>query len=280
MATEKKTPEESKTPKSEVASATKVEVAEGAKTAEKSPTGRDKGDFPIVGIGASAGGLEAFTKFLTAAPAATGMAFVLIQHLDPSHASNMVDLLKRYTTMPVHEATDEVKLEPDHVYMIPPNRNMTISDHTLRLLQQFERPGIAHSIDLFFKSLAADLREKAICVIMSGTGTDGTLGAKAVKAELGLVIVQDPETAVYDGMPRSAIANGVADFILPAEAMPAQLAEYAKKSFGKRVERRTEVEKDTTTLPLVLQLIRARTRGISPATSSPPSPGASNGGWD
>ncbi|PPD57891.1 chemotaxis protein CheB [Dehalogenimonas etheniformans] len=248
-------------PKSETAAAKSKNDEAVKPVAPKKPvSGVAHDDFPIVGIGASAGGLEAFTKFLTAAPINTGMAFVLIQHLDPSHASNMVDLLKRYTTMPVQEATDEVKLEQDHVYMIPPNRNMTIHDHTLKLLEQFERPGIAHSIDLFFKSLAVDLKEKAICIIMSGTGTDGTLGAKAVKGELGLVIVQDPETAAYDGMPRSAISNGVADFILPAEAMPAQLVEYGEKSYGKRLVRHSEVEKDTANLALILQLIRARTR--------------------
>ncbi len=233
-------------------------AAEAAPDAAKPATSSE--DFPIIGIGASAGGLDAFAKFLTAMPANSGMASVLVQHLDPSHASNMVELLRRYTKMPVSEATDEVRLEPDHIYMIPPNRTMTITGRNLRLLQQIDRPGIAHAIDMFFKSLATDLKEKAICVIMSGTGTDGTLGAKAVKAELGLVMVQDPETAGYDGMPRSAIAAGVADFILPAEAMPAKLVEYVEKSYGKRVVRQQALEKDYTSLPAILQLIRARTR--------------------
>ncbi|WP_076004990.1 chemotaxis protein CheB [Dehalogenimonas formicexedens] len=230
-----------------------------ATPAKKSPR-YNKKDFPIVGIGASVGGLDAFGKFLSAMPNDTGMSFVLIQHLDPTHASNMVELLGRYTRMPVSEATDEVQLEPNHVYMIPPNRNMTITDHNLRLLQQIERPGISHSIDLFFKSLASDLKEKAIAIIMSGTGTDGSLGAKAVKAELGMVIVQDPETAGYDGMPRSAIASGVADFILPAEKMASQLIEYVDKSYGKREVRQHEVEKDSASLANVLSMIRARTK--------------------
>ncbi|XUX00387.1 MAG: chemotaxis protein CheB [Dehalogenimonas sp.] len=266
MATEKKTARKESRPiaskSSEKDPVTPMEE-ESAKSpaAEKPAHARhSRTDFPIVGIGASAGGLDAFSKFLSATPNDTGMAFVLIQHLDPTHASNMVDLLKRYTKMPVHEATDEVKLEPDHVYMIPPNRNMTISEHNLRLLQQIERPGISHSIDLFFKSQASDLKEKAIAIIMSGTGTDGSLGAKAVKAEGGMIIVQDPETAGYDGMPRSAIASGVADFVLPAEQMTGKLIDYVDKSFGKRMMRQKEVETDSTTLANILSLIRARTK--------------------
>lgn len=230
----------------------------------------DEADFPVIGIGASAGGLDAFGKFFSNMPVDTGMSFVLIQHLDPTHASNMVELLKRYTKMPVHEATNDIKLEQNHVYMIPPNRNMTITDRTLKLLEQFERPGIMHSIDLFFRSLANDLKEKAICVILSGTGTDGSLGAKAVKSELGMVMVQDPDTAGYDGMPRAALAAGVADFVLRAEDMAKQLVEYVEKSYGKRAVRRREVERDSTSLNTILSLIRARTKhdfsGYKPST--------------
>ncbi len=217
-------------------------------------------DFPVVGVGASAGGLEAFGKLLGHVPNNTGMAFVLIQHLDPTHASNMVELLRRYTRLPVHEATDALKLEPDHVYMIPPNKGMTITDRTLKLVTQVDRPGIMHSIDLFFRSLATDLKEKAICIILSGTGSDGALGAKAVKAELGMVMVQEPDTAGYDGMPRSAIAAGVADYVLPAENMPKYLVEYVEKSYGKRAIRRRAVERDSASLTTILSLIRARTK--------------------
>lgn len=237
----------------------------GKPEAKKGPvkqtrTKRASQDFPVIGVGASAGGLEAFGKLLSSMPADTGMALVLIQHLDPTHASNMVELLKRYTKMPVHEATENIKLEPDHVYMIPPNHNMTITNRTLQLLEAIERPGIMHSIDLFFRSLANDLKEKAVCIILSGTGSDGSLGAKAVKAELGMVMVQDPDTAAYDGMPRAAIAVGVADFILPAENMAGQLIEYLEKSYAKRTVRRREVEKDSTSLNTILALIQARTK--------------------
>ncbi|HTY81250.1 MAG TPA: chemotaxis protein CheB [Dehalococcoidales bacterium] len=233
------------------------ELVKEPKAPKKEP-GND--DFPVIGLGASAGGLDAFSKFFSAMPPNTGMAFVLIQHLDPTHASNMVELLKRYTPMPVHEATENIKLQPGHVYMIPPNRNMTITDRTLKLMEQSERPGIMHSIDLFFRSLASDLKEKAICIILSGTGSDGSLGAKAVKAELGMVMVQEPESAGYDGMPRAAMAAGVADFILPPEAMAKHLIEYVTKSYGKRALRRRAVEKDSSSIPAILSLIRARTK--------------------
>jgi len=217
-------------------------------------------DFPVIGIGASAGGLEAFGKLLSSMPVDTGMAFVLIQHLDPTHASNMVEILRRFTKMQVHEATENIKLEPDHVYIIPPNRNMTITDRTLQLLQAVERPGIMHSIDLFFRSLANDLKDRAICIILSGTGSDGSMGARAVKAEMGMVMVQDPDSAAYDGMPRAAIAAGVADFVLPAERMAKQLVDFVAKSWGKRAVRRREVERDSASLATILTLVRARTK--------------------
>ena len=217
-------------------------------------------DFPVIGIGASAGGLDAFGKFFSAMPSDTPMAFVVIQHLDPSHASNMAELLQRFTAMPVHEATEKMNLEPGHVYMIPPNRDMTVKDRTLMLTEQVERPGIVHSIDLFFRSLAEDLKEKAICIILSGTGTDGTLGAKAVKADFGMVMVQDPETAAYDGMPLAAITSGVADFILPPEKMPEQLVKYVRTSYGKRGVSRHGVKRDFADINYILSLILARTK--------------------
>ena len=217
-------------------------------------------DFPVVGIGASAGGLEAFSKFFENMPADSGMAFVLNQHLDPTHASNMVDILRRYTKMPVIEAQDGMKLEPNHVYMVPPNRDMTIIDHSLKLVAPTERPGISHSIDLFFRSLARDLKDKAIAIILSGTGTDGTLGAKAVKAEMGMVMVQDPSTARYDGMPQAAISAGAADFVLSAEEMPQRLKDYVEKYYGKIALRHEALEKESDKLSQILALVRAKTR--------------------
>ena len=232
----------------------------GAARARSAARRRADDDFPVVGVGASAGGLEAFAGLFSRLPNDCGMAFVLIQHLDPSHTSNMVDLLRRYTSMPVAEARDGMKLEPDHVYMIPPNHNMTTADRTLKLVEQVERPGISH-VDLFFRSLAEDLKSRSICIVLSGTGTDGALGAKAVKAEMGMVMVQDPDTARYDGMPRAAVAAGVADFVLPVEEMAERLIQYVLHSYGRPARRRREdAQKAPDSLQKVFAVIRARTK--------------------
>ena len=132
------------------------------------------------------------------------------------------------------EATEGTRIEPDHAYVIPPGNIMAIRGRTLRLQEQMEHPGLYHSIDVFFRSLAEDVKERAVAVILSGTGTDGVEGARAVKAQQGLVVVQDPETAKYDGMPRAAIAAGVEDYVLAPEAMPDQLIEYFRQSYDKR----------------------------------------------
>ncbi len=218
-------------------------------------------DFPIVGLGASAGGLEAFGAFFRNLPTDTGMAFVLVQHLDPSHASSMVDLLKRHTRMPVVEATHSIRIRPNYVYMIPPNKGMTIAGRNLQLAEQVNHPGIAHSIDMFFRSLAEELKENAIVIILSGTGSDGTLGAKAIKAGLGLVMVQEPETARYDGMPRAAIVAGVADLVVPAEKMAEKLIDYVRQSYGQAAgKRRQELEAANDVMQRIFALIHARTR--------------------
>ena len=171
-------------------------------------------DFPVVALGASAGGLDTFKKFFDALPANCGMAFVLIQHLDPKHQSMMVDLLTGHTPMKVLQATDGMQLERDHVYLIPPGTYLAIADGTLRLSKPLERHGARMPFDFFLRSLAEECGERAICAVLSGTGTDGSLGLKAVKEKGGLVIVQDPEEAAFDGMPRSAIMSGGADLVL------------------------------------------------------------------
>lgn len=185
-------------------------------------------DPPVVGIGASAGGLNAFKNFLTAMPANSGIAFVLVPHLDPKHDSMMVELLARHTKMPIVEATDGMNVEANHVYVIPPNKYMTISQGVLRLTGPVERSGPQTSIDLFLRSLAQDKQEKAICIILSGTGAHGALGLKAVKASAGMAMVQEPSTAEYARMPQSAIATGLADFVLPVEKMPEELTKYVQ----------------------------------------------------
>jgi two-component system CheB/CheR fusion protein len=163
-----------------------------------------------VGIGASAGGLEALEQFLEhmPMPQGSGMAFVIIQHLDPTHKGVMPELLHRSTSMQVIQVKDRTVVKPDHVYVIPPNKDMSILHGTPHLLDPTAPRGLRLSIDFFFRSLADDRRERSIGVILSGMGTDGTLGLKAIKEKAGVVFVQDPASAKFDSMPRNAIDAG------------------------------------------------------------------------
>jgi two-component system CheB/CheR fusion protein len=223
-------------------------------------------DFTIVGIGASAGGLEALERFFGALPSGCGMAFVVIQHLDPTHPSAMAALLQRHAALPVTEASDQ-EVERDHVYVMPPGKGMTLEGRRLRLKERAEQPELA-LIDAFFRSLAAELKERAVGIILSGTGRDGTLGAKAIKAEMGMVMVQDPETARYDGMPRAAIGSGVADYVVAPQEMPAPLIDYVGQSHGRMC--REDAEERAADMATILSLIRLRTRrdfsGYKPST--------------
>jgi len=187
--------------------------------------------FPVVGLGASAGGLDAFQKFFGAMPASSGMAFVLIQHLDPTHTSMMRELLSGHTLMPVVEASDGMPLEPDHVYLIPPGAYLAIDDWALRLSKPRERHGARMPFDFFLRSLASTCGELAICAVLSGTGADGSLGLKAVKEQGGLVIAQDPSEAAHDGMPRSAISTGCADLVLPVGQIPEALVQFSRQAY-------------------------------------------------
>jgi two-component system CheB/CheR fusion protein len=198
--------------------------------------GQKETGFPIVGIGASAGGLAAFEAFFSGMPADTdpGMAFVLVQHLAPDHKSILTDLVRRYTRMQVYEVEDGMTVQPNCTYIIPPNRDMAFLNGTLQLLEQTSPRGMRLPIDFFFRSLAQDQRERAICIVLSGTGSDGTQGIRAIKGEGGMVMAQNPESAEYDGMPRSAIATGLTDYVLPPAEMPAQLIAYVAHAFGKR----------------------------------------------
>jgi two-component system CheB/CheR fusion protein len=215
---------------------------------------------PVAGIGASAGGLDAFKKFLAAMSADSGVAFVLIPHLDPKHESLMVELLARYTKMPVVEATDGVAALANHVYIIPPNKYMTISGGVLRLTGPVERGGPQTSIDLFLRSLANDKQEKAICIILSGTGSHGSLGLKAVKASDGMAMVQDPNTAEYPRMPQSAIATGLADYVLPVGQMPEALIKYIQHYYVNGAKIGAEGTEAPDHLNQLLALLRARTK--------------------
>ncbi|MDP2810764.1 MAG: chemotaxis protein CheB [Rhodocyclaceae bacterium] len=177
----------------------------------------------MVGIGASAGGLEAFEEFFRACPVDTGMAFVLVPHLDPGHGSLLTEILQRFTAMPVVEALDQIAVAPNHVYVIPPNREMAILNRVLQLSVPEQARGQRMPIDAFLRSLAEDQAENAIGIILSGTATDGTLGLRAIHGTGGICLVQDPATARYDGMPRSAITAGYATHVLPVGNMPAVL---------------------------------------------------------
>jgi two-component system, chemotaxis family, CheB/CheR fusion protein len=192
--------------------------------------------FPIVGIGASAGGLAAFEAFFANLPTDTesGIAFVLVQHLDPDHKSILAELVRRYTRLKVYEVEDGMTIEPNCTFIIPPNRDLALLHGKFHLMEPAAPRGLRLPIDFFFRSLAQDLNERAICIVLTGTGTDGTLGLRAIKEAGGMAMVQSPESAGYDGMPRSAIATGLADYVLPANKMPAQLIAYVQHAFGQR----------------------------------------------
>lgn len=184
---------------------------------------------PVVALGASAGGLEAFEQFLRAMPGDSGMGFVLVQHLDPTHPSILAEILQRSTAMPVVEATDGMDVLPNRVHVIPPNRDMVITRGVLGLSLPSEPRGRHLPIDSFFRALAADRAEAAVGIILSGTGTDGTLGIRAIHGAGGLGLVQEPSTARFDGMPASALKSGFATQALAVEAMPALLLAHARR---------------------------------------------------
>ncbi len=211
--------------------------------------------FPVVGIGASAGGLEAFKIFFEKMPVDTGMAFVMIPHLDPGHKSLMVEIIARYTAMPVLQVKDGMKIESDHVYIVPPNRNLTIEGGKLTLSEISRNRGINLPVDIFFKSLAASQKERAIGVILSGTMRDGAMGLKDIKEHGGLVIAQSPETAQHDGMPQSAIDTGMVDFVLAIEDMPEAILKFISHPY---IHGDSSPE-DPDELNQVLAIIRART---------------------
>ena len=184
--------------------------------------------FPIVGIGASAGGLEALELFFGNMPQNNGMAFVVIQHLDPNHVGMMPELLQRITPMKVFQASDCLKVKPNCVFVIPPNKSLSLLNGALHLFDPVESRGLRLPIDIFFRSLAADRQENSIGIILSGMGSDGSLGLKAIKEKNGVVLVQDPATAKFDSMPRSATEAVIADIVAPVEELPAKLIAFLK----------------------------------------------------
>ena len=214
--------------------------------------------FYIVGMGGSAGGLDAFGQFFANMPTDSGMAFVLVSHLGPTQKSMMPELLQRFTKMQVFQAEDGMEVRPNCVYVIPPNRDMSILHGTLLLLETSMPRGLRLPIDFFFRHLAEDQEEWAVGVILSGMGTDGTLGIKAIREKLGMVMVEDPASAKFDGMPRSAIDTGIVDYIGLVKELPAKLLDYAKHPTILKQKPIIE-EKQTNALQKITVLLRDQT---------------------
>jgi len=215
--------------------------------------------FPIVGIGASAGGLEALELFLRHVPVGSGLAFVIVQHLDPTHKGIMSELLQRATDMRVVQVKDRTRVRANCVYVIPPNKDMSILRGVLYLLEPAAPRGLRLPIDYFFRSLAQDQQEHSIGVILSGMGSDGTLGLRAIKEKAGVALVQDPATAKFDSMPRSAIGAGLADIVAPVNELPEKILAYLQRT---PLIARTEAEledKTQSAIEKVIVLLRAHT---------------------
>ena len=235
------------------ASAPADPTAPAGEAGEASPSPRSP--CPIVGIGASAGGLEAFRQLLQHLPADTGAAFVLVQHLDPTHESILPTLLARCTAMPVAEARDGARIEPDHVYVIPSHMDLALEDGNLKLLPRAAAPDLHMPVDLFFRALAEARADNAVGVVLSGTASDGTLGLKAIRAAGGICLAQDPQSAGYDGMPKSAIAAGCVDAVLPPEGLALEIARLAGGAYLRQ-------PRDATTHEVLLEAERGGLEAI------------------
>ena len=248
----KKAPEPERTPK-----------AEAAASAGLPSLRHPSSPFPIVGIGASAGGLGAFEAFFSGMPAEVepGMAFVLVQHLAPDHKSILTELIQRYTRMQVFEVVDGVVVQPNCAYIIPPGHDMAFLNGTLQLMEPAAPRGQRLPIDFFFRSLAQDQHEQAIGIVLSGTGSDGTLGVRAIKGEGGMIMAQSPESTEFDGMPRNALATGLVDYELPPGEMAAQLMAYAAHAYGHPASRAAlpQTPKLENALKKVFILLRSQT---------------------
>ena len=230
--------------------------------------------IPVVGLGASAGGIEALTEFFDATPADSGLAFVVVLHLDPTKESQLASILALHTPMPVAEIEDGMVIAPNHVYVIAPNHDLTLDGDTLRLTEPSQPRGRRHPVDVLFTSLAKQREERTAAIVLSGTGTNGTQGLKEIKAAGGLILVQDPVHARFDGMPRSAIGAGLADHVLAPAVMPGTLLRYFQHEYVAAPESARTLgipaESDQTQLAQLLGLVRAQSgqefRSYKPAT--------------
>ncbi len=217
-----------------------------AETASSPPPSRH---FPIVAIGASAGGLEALEQFLGHVPADSGMAYVVIQHLDPNYKGIMPELLQRITAMPVAQVKNRTKVMPDHVYVIPPNKDISILHGILYLLDPIAPRGLRLPIDFFFRALADDMQINAIGIILSGMGSDGTPGVRAIKEKGGLILVQYPASSKFDSMPRSAIDTALVDIVDTADQLPLRIFDY----FSHAKEEMQSLNEELQTVNIELQ---------------------------
>jgi len=236
------------------------------KTGDKKPTvaskgntsDKDAGKFPIVCLGASAGGLEAIEQFLSNVPVNSGMAYVVIQHLDPTQKGMLPELLQRITKMEVFQVIDRMEVKPNHVFVIPPNKSMSILKGVLYLFEPFETRGLRLPIDFFLRSLADDQQEQSVGVILSGMGSDGSSGIRAIKEKNGVVLIQDAVSAKYNSMPQNAIDSVQADIIAPASDLPAKLLEFLNQI--PIVKTNLEIEiKDQSALEKIIILLRTHT---------------------
>jgi two-component system CheB/CheR fusion protein len=233
---------------------------EPAKAPAKGATEKEKPlPCPIVGIGASAGGLEALEQFLRHVPEKCGIAFVIVQHLDPTHKGIMPELLQRATGMEVFQVRDRMRVRPECVYVIPPNREMSILHGVLHLFEPTAPRGLRLPIDFFLRSLAEDQKEKSIGVILSGMGSDGTMGLRAIKEKGGITLVQEPASAKFDSMPRSAIDAGLADIVAPVEELPVKIGDYLRHAILITKAGIPLEKKEQSALEKIFILLRAHT---------------------
>lgn len=243
----------------------KTKSSNGEKGSPSGPIGASlekQATFPIVGIGASAGGLAAFESFFSGMPSDKNpnMAFILVQHLAPDHKSILTDIIKNYTKLQVYQVEDGMSVKANCVYIIPPNRNMAFLNGTLQLFEITSPRGQNMPIDFFFRSLATDQRERAICIILSGNGSDGSLGLRAIKGEGGMAIAQSLDTAEYDGMPLNAISTGLVDYQLPPANMAQQLISYVEHAYSTAGNSKTSLlSSEENALKKVFILLRTQT---------------------
>jgi two-component system CheB/CheR fusion protein len=249
---------------------------------------RSYSSLPVVALGGSAGSIPAMREFFENTPATTGLAYVVVLHLAPEYESTMPALLQRHTAMPVRAAADADKLVPNTVFVIPPGKHLTVSDEYLRLTELQPERGRRVAVDLLFRSLADTHGPHAKAIVLSGADGDGAIGLKRIKERGGLTIAQDPEEAEHTGMPSSAIATGMVDWVLKTADMPPRIEAYHAAAARLRLPSEQGPQPASTTAPTpdesesllreVLALLRSRTGRDFPITNAPPSCGASRGG--